>query len=161
MIDPLSVKPTEHGTWLRSLNRTLQGLYTFTSGNEYITLGLPPQVTQNPGGTPLANTLYAGLIPKAWIRFNMATDAIGDSLNVSSITDGAAGIDTINWDRDFASGNYAISGAAVNDAGNQTLSLGYSYSSAPAAGSCQIMAFNPADVLTDADVTGVVAFGAQ
>ena len=66
----------------------------------------------DPGGTPAAHGLYRANVPKAWIRFNMATDAIADSFNVSSITDGAAGQDTIVFDRDFSSASFAAVGSA-------------------------------------------------
>lgn len=56
---------------------------------------------------PLANTFYEGNIVKGWIKFNMATGAVADSFNVSSVVDlGGAGTWTINWDRDFANANY-------------------------------------------------------
>lgn len=60
VIDPTQIRATEHGTWLRTLSQAIRGLYTFTAGNEYITLGTALQITTDPAGTPVANTLYRG-----------------------------------------------------------------------------------------------------
>lgn len=114
-------------------------------------------VGANPSGTPDANTLYKGLIPKAWIRFNMATDAIADSFNVSSITDGAAGADTVNWDRDFVDANYATIGSA----GSFGVVAGMLGFHTFAAGSVVLFATSDAGAAFDSVVTTVCAFGDQ
>jgi hypothetical protein len=94
----------------------------------------------------------------AWIRFNMATDAIAASFNVSSITDEATGFDTIVWDTDFASADYAVvaSGVETGVAINVVACDNY------AASQCLILCRDlVADVNNDGTLVSVVAFGAQ
>jgi len=45
---------------------------------------------------------------KAWCHFNMATPAIRDSHNVSSITDNATGNFFVNFSNNFANDDYAV-----------------------------------------------------
>ena len=93
---------------------------------------------QTPTGTgadtSLSNLVSAGAdkIVKAWIQFNgTGTIAIGDSFNVTSITDLGTGNYTITWDTDFGNATYAVVGMAL---GTQTaVSL-----QSQAAGSCNI-----------------------
>ena len=153
MIDPTKIRiDTAHRTTLESTLRALRGLYTFTDGNDYITLGAALNtsrliLTSDPSGTPDANTLYKANIPKAGLRFNMATDAIADSFNISSITDGAAGTDTINFDRDFSSAN--IWGHITTGANVSADFQEFSYLDQHAAGSVRVT------VKDDAAGTGV------
>lgn len=46
---------------------------------------------------------------KFWIKFSQSADTIQASYNVSSVTDGAAGNDVINYTTAFSSANYAVS----------------------------------------------------
>lgn len=75
----------------------------------YLTL-----TTDLAGGTPdTFNTLYRDSIIKGWIGFNgTGTIAIGDSYNVTSITDHGTGDYTVTWDRDFGNTSYAVVCAA-------------------------------------------------
>jgi hypothetical protein len=93
----------------------------------------------------------------AWIRFNMATDAIAASFNVSSITDVATGYDTIVWDTDFASADYAVvaSGVEVGVALDAVACDNYG------ASQCLILCRNLDNVNRDGTLISVVAFGAQ
>ena len=56
---------------------------------------------------------------KAWVNFNgQGTVAIKDSYNVSSITDGGAGIYTVNFTNAMANTDYSVStGAFYNGTG--------------------------------------------
>jgi hypothetical protein len=87
--------------------------------------------------TSLSNLVSAGAekIVKAWIQFNgTGTIAIGDSFNVTSITDVGTGNYTITWDTDFGNATYAVVGMAL---GTQTVvSL-----QSQAAGSCNIYTY--------------------
>jgi hypothetical protein len=93
----------------------------------------------------------------AWIRFNMATDAIVASFNVSSITDEATGFDTIVWDTDFASADYAVvaSGVETGVAINTVACDNY------AASQCLILCRDLFNINTDGTLVSVIAFGAQ
>jgi hypothetical protein len=91
----------------------------------------------------------------AWIRFNMATDAIAASFNVSSITDGATGFDTIVWDTDFASADYAATTGWQLVASNSVVHL-----STMAAGSLIVQAY-ASSTPNDHPLVCVTAFGAQ
>src|SRR3990167_991259 len=67
--------------------------------------------------TPVANTLYRDSIVKGWVKFD-ATGAIEDDLNVSSITDSAAGTWVINWATAFSGADYAIVVGLSGESGN-------------------------------------------
>jgi hypothetical protein len=99
----------------------------------------------------------AGRGAAAWIKFNMVTDAIAASFNVSSITDEATGFDTIVWDTDFASADYTVvaSGVETGMGFDVVACVGY------AASHCLIMCRNPANANTDGTLVSAVAFGAQ
>lgn len=94
------------------------------------------QVDDDPTGTPAANTLYKGNIPKAWLSYDGVTPAIRDSFNVSSVTDNGTGDYTPVWDRDFSDRNYAM-GHLVGT-GN---AAGMQLKSAPVVGSVDIQTF--------------------
>jgi len=63
-------------------------------------------ITNVTGGIPTVKSQQ--LIPTAWVNFNgTGTVAIRDSENVSSITDGGAGLYYINFATTMANTNYA------------------------------------------------------
>jgi len=80
--------------------------------------GLKPGVASSP---PAVDTLYQEGIIRAWCRFNMGTDAILDSFNISSITDGALGVDTVVFDRDMADVNYGAWATAGDSTVNNAI----------------------------------------
>jgi hypothetical protein len=94
-------------------------------------------------------------VAAAWIKFNMATDAIAASFNVSSITDKATGSDTIVWDTDFASADYATTTGWELVASNSVVHL-----STMAAGSLIVQAY-ASSAPNDHPLVCVTAFGAQ
>lgn len=70
-----------------------------------------------------SETVIAGSA-KAWVHFNgTGTVAIGDSFNVSSITDEAAGIYTVNMTNAMPSLNYVVSLSSSNTGGVATSCL--------------------------------------
>lgn len=107
---------------------------------------------------PDTNTLVKDNIIKAWINFDgTGTIAIRDSYNVSSIVDNGVGDYTVNWDTDFANGNYACAGMSGSSANtfinweSQTVgTLQVHVSDADGAGT-----------LTDVDQVQITAIGDQ
>ncbi len=61
------------------------------------------------GNNSIATSFVAGGSAKVWVSFN-ATPTIGDSLNVSSLTDNATGRPQVNFSNALANANYATSG---------------------------------------------------
>ncbi|HEX7925944.1 MAG TPA: hypothetical protein VF678_00035 [bacterium] len=118
-------------------------------------------VRANPSGTPDANTLYRGLIPKAWLHYDQTgTPVILDEENVSGVSDDATGIFTPSWDRDFSGADaYAALGTTSQDGGGLTQVL--MYNAAPAAGSVQFVNRNGSGSTNDKADNLIVAFGRQ
>ena len=104
------------------------------------------------GNTMVKNTIYADNVCKGWINFNAVTDAIADSFNVLSITDGAAGFDTINWDLDFATASYSV-GFGLNEY--------HMYINSQLAGSIQVAIRDSANNAADTSIVTICAFGDQ
>lgn len=104
------------------------------------------------GNAMVKNTIYADNVCKGWINFNAATDAIADSFNVLSITDGAAGFDTINWDLDFATASYSV-GFGLNEY--------HMYINSQLAGSIQVAIRDSANNAADTSIVTICAFGDQ
>ncbi len=57
-------------------------------------------------GTPDVNTMYSQSIIKGWVKYTGQADTVNSEYNVSSVTDNGTGDYTINWNRDFADGNF-------------------------------------------------------
>lgn len=112
--------------------------------------------------TPDANTLYKGLIPKAWLHYDQTgTPAILDDENIDSITDGGTGVQTHNLDRDFSGADsWCVVGMVTNDTGGTT-NICPGYGGAPAAGSVLIHVRNSDGVLADRADCAYVFFGRQ
>jgi len=60
---------------------------------------------------------------KAWVLYNQATGpSVVASYNVTSVTDGGAGLYTVNWGNDFADTNYAVNVSTIGaGAGNNAV----------------------------------------
>ena len=56
-------------------------------------------------------------IPKAWVNYNLLTQSIRSSFNVSSVTYNATGQFTVNFTTAFANAEYAVAGFAQEDTG--------------------------------------------
>ena len=52
--------------------------------------------------------LYKQSAAKAWVNFNGNTNAISDSVNITSLTDNGTGNYTLNLTNSMASANYAV-----------------------------------------------------
>jgi hypothetical protein len=95
------------------------------NGNVNITGNITTEtltLSQNPAGTPAANSLYKDNIIKAWVSFDGytgATATILDSFNVASVVRNAGGQYTINWDRPFANANYVCIASIRQTYGSQ------------------------------------------
>lgn len=125
--------------------------------------------TFTPTGTapspPVADRLYQDNICGGWCFWNMAgTQAIKDSHNVSSITDGGLGITTVTWDLDFTDVNYAVAGIADAVSNGSNWCLQVETTSSRAVGSCVVKGF-PTGAggggLADLSNSGIIAFGGQ
>ena len=81
-------------------------------------------ITITSEGGSATQSLQQGLA-KAWVNFNgTGTLAIGDSLNISSVTDAGTGDYDINISNAFASANYSATVSAYPDASwNQFIHL--------------------------------------
>lgn len=96
---------------------------------------------------------------KAWVRFNgTGTLAIGTSYNVSSVTDGGAGIYTPNYTTNFSNNVYA----AVVSIGTQNETGRHVLVTATAVSSCTVQVSNLADnANVDSAIVSVVCYGDQ
>jgi hypothetical protein len=83
------------------------------AGNDRASFDVPLALKPVPG-TPVANHAYSESIPKGWANFVVTSASTGNlhsSYNVSSLSVSSS-VATINWDRDFSSANYVVSGNA-------------------------------------------------
>lgn len=83
------------------------------AGNDEISISVPV-LFRTISGTPKANYAYREAIPKGWANFVVTSASTGNlqsSYNVSSLSV-TSSVATINWDRDFSSTNYVVSGNA-------------------------------------------------
>lgn len=102
-------------------------------------------------------------LPGGWISFNGAAAdfaaelrLVAESYNVSSITDGGAGVYTVTWDADFNRAIYPVFPIGKRTAATTLLSC---MPGTIAAGSAGINCRNQSDVLDDANPMNVIAFG--
>ena len=103
-------------------------------------------ITASDGTSPV--TLTKQSAAKAWVSFNgSGTIAARGSLNLSSLTDNAAGDYTINYSNSMSDGNYAASGFAGEDADIIGLRSGASFP--PSSSSTRIAVKNYASTSVD------------
>lgn len=126
-------------------------------------------LSSDPRGTPAANALYKGNIPKAWLNYNQITPVINNSFNVSSVTDHGLGDFSPIWDRDFANVNYGVGGHGKYDSGAvdfnvPTIGIKRILSN-PAVGSVRLISFITTGPLGnetfDCEINNIWAFGDQ
>jgi hypothetical protein len=97
------------------------------------TLTLPAEtgtavVKNGDGDVTLAGALTASTTAKAWVNIDgTGTVAIRDSYNVSSITDDAAGVYTVNFSNNMTDTNYASNATLQRE--NQTANYANVYGS--------------------------------
>ena len=82
---------------------------------------------------------------KAWVQITKSSDTINGSLNVSSLTDIAAGQTTVTFTNAMANG----SGAAVATNRSVSTGLGVFASMASSGASCAVYTRNSSSTLTD------------
>ena len=74
------------------------------------------------GTTSVPSTYVVNGSAKAWVNFNgTGTVAVRDNLNVSSITDNATGVYTVNFGNSMSDANYCVTVSIsydVNDSSN-------------------------------------------
>ena len=82
-------------------------------------------------------------IAKAWVRYNMFTNTIDASFNVSSVTDNGTGDCTVNFASSMVDANYVVAGTATYGYDNQVIhAMQLSVpriSNAQQAGSCRLV----------------------
>ena len=72
------------------------------------------EIAAKNGTSPVALTKQSAA--KAWVNFNgTGTIAARDSLNLSSLTDDATGVYTINFSNAFDGANYSVSSAGMRN----------------------------------------------
>ena len=112
------------------------------------------------GTTSVASTYVVNGSAKAWVNFNgTGTVAIGDSMNVSSITDNSTGDYTSNFTAAMSDANYAALGQryyAVNDSGKYA-QIG-AYNDTPIAASYRFRMLNPGVDVYDSTLISVAIF---
>ena len=116
---------------------TITGKSTATT----ITIGSTPVVSSSANSMTIRGegsnqtSIQQGLAKTFGVVTNSGgTSTLQDSFNLTSITDGAAGITTFTFANDFASANYAFSFGAESHAG-ATLVASFGESASAAAGS--------------------------
>ena len=103
----------------------------------------------------IANTSTA----KVWVNFNgTGTVAIGDSHNVSSITDNGTGDYSVNFTTAMGNANYSCVTSAARTINNAFMSSIY-YSSGLATGSARVRCWEDAGAAQDPNVYCVTIFG--
>ena len=91
-------------------------------------------LTDAAGTGPVALTKQSAA--KAWVRYNQATPGVGDSFNISTVTDVSTGEAQINLSSSFSSVNYSVSGIAGLNDGSDTqyvVAIGIRRGAAPTA----------------------------
>jgi hypothetical protein len=108
-------------------------------------------------GTLPTARLNSDYLVKGWVEFNgTGTVAIGDSYNVSSITDNGTGDYSVNWDTDFATADNCVTALAKDTSGGEErVTLGDA-----AAASCRIKTWT-AGASSDKLQVCVTAIGGQ
>ena len=116
--------------------------------------------------TPFAVNWHPGTA-KGWVKFNGdGTVAVSASHNVTSVTDVATGVYTVNWTTSFSTANYAVAGMAQRDTGasdaNSAIQIGFRRTSgAMATGSTSIIVGDNGGTAIDPTIVTLVAFGDQ
>lgn len=110
--------------------------------------------------TPVKDTLYKDLMPKAWVKFAGATAAIDADVNVSGVVRDAAGTYTISFATAFANANYVAVGMLF-DGDSADKGFVVMGTTAPGTGSCQIRTCLHDGTVQDFANVMVLFFGAQ
>jgi len=138
----------------------LAATQTFTGANTFVS---SVTITHVAPSAPAANTIYADSIIKAWCNFDgTLTGPITcrDELNVVDVTDNGAGDYTVNWDTDFADGNYAAVCTGDVDIGVDIAGCDVQETTT-LVGSIRLLMFGFNGAARDSSVVSVIAMGDQ
>ena len=119
-------------------------------------------ITFSPGGTNRLQLYSSGrassdFTARAWLRYNGSTNAVGDSHNISSVTDNSSGNYTMNFDADLPSANYVATGCAPNS--NDATDGSFIMAILNNVGSCKIIAHKHDGNNHDRAMVQVIVFG--
>lgn len=147
-----------------------------TSPTETLEVNGSVKITGTASGTPSANTTYAEALPKAWVNFDgtscsgtsgsctTASCTIRDSFNIECVDRTATGLYSIYWDRNFADGNYTISGVTRFNTAAGTATTHVMIQNTAAALSttdADIRVMSEAGANANPEVVSIIAFGRQ
>ncbi len=113
--------------------------------------------------TPVANHIYRESTHKAWALVTVAagTPSITVHHNVTSITDGGAGLLTVTWETDFSTANYCVNATARGTAGANHLIASVDDAVSPTAGAVKLTCYTGGNVAADPTAWNVSAIGLQ
>ena len=119
-------------------------------------------ITFSPGGTNHLQLYSSGrassdFTARAWLRYNGSTNAVGDSHNISSVTDNSNGNYTMNFDANLPSANYVATGCAPNS--NDATDGSFIMAILNNVGSCKIIAHKHDGNNHDRAMVQVIVFG--
>jgi hypothetical protein len=112
-------------------------------------------------GTPVASGLYRENVCKGWANVSVSggTPTLNNDFNVTSITDGGAGLLTITWDRDFANTNYVVNATVRGQSGNNHIIGSIDDATALSTGSCRVSSATGGNVQHDPQLYLITAYG--
>ena len=149
-VDPAStsnlVGLTVANTISGSITGNAGGSSTSCSGNAAsVTDGVYLSTNQSISGVKtFSSAPVATNIAKAWVHYNMNTNTINASYNVSSVTDNGTGDCTVNFSSAMVDANYVVAGTATIDYTsaqnlNQLVLAVPRQTNAQSAGSCRLV----------------------
>lgn len=95
-------------------------------------------IANNAGTESVGSTYVINGSAKAWAFYKQyPSNSVPDSLNVSSLTDGGAGIGTLNWTSSFSAAEYAYAGQRSGSTANTNVFVVEQVSADIATGSCK------------------------
>jgi hypothetical protein len=71
--------------------------------------------------TSMNNAIYGSA--KAWVNYNLVSQTINSSFNISSVTYNSTGNFTLNFTTALSSSTYAVCGAVEGSSGNNALDI--------------------------------------
>lgn len=100
------------GTLRRAFSVISSTALTVKSGRTLSADVFVPQTTAT--GTPAQHALYRANVPKAivYITYSGGTPTVQSGFNVSTVSDGGAGVIKVFWQRPFATGKYVVVGTS-------------------------------------------------
>ena len=97
---------------------------------------------------------------KAWVSFNgTSTLSVGDSFNVSSVTDNGTGSYTANWSNSFGSADYASTSQSRMGSSQSAALTGIKDATDQSASACPVFTLTPSVGAADATRCNITANG--